>query len=98
RDHCFVPYGKWFTGQNKMNVFYVWYRTSERRLKRVELETLLLVEERRKVTRESTISLYGRHYYVPPGYIGCRIWVQIKGNKLYLEANGKIFHSARLRF
>lgn len=74
------------------------YRTSERRLKRVELETLLLVEERRKVTRESTISLYGRHYYVPPGYIGCRIWVQIKGNKLYLEANGKIFHSARLRF
>lgn len=74
------------------------YRTSDRRLKRVELETLLLIEERRKVTRESTISLYGKHYYVPPGYIGCRIWVQIKGNKLHLEANGNIFHVARLRF
>lgn len=74
------------------------YRRSERKIKRVELETLLLVEERRKVTRESTISLYGKHYYVPPGYIGCRIWIKIKGNKLLMEANGKIFHQARLRF
>jgi len=64
----------------------------------VELETLLLIEERRKVTRESTISLYGKHYYVPPGYIGCRIWVKIKGNKLLMEANGRTFHVARLRF
>lgn len=74
------------------------YRSSERRLKRVELENLLLVEERRKVTRESTISLYGKHYYVPPGYIGCRIWIKIKGNKLLMEANGKVFHQVRLRF
>lgn len=74
------------------------YRPSERRVKRVELETLLLIEERRKVTRESTISLYGKHYYVPPGYIGCRIWIKIKGNKLLMEANGNIFHQARLRF
>lgn len=73
------------------------YRPSERRLKRVELETLLLVEERRKVTRESTISLYGKHYYVPPGYIGCRIWVKIKGDKLFMEANGKVFWHTRLR-
>lgn len=34
------------------------YQPSERRLSRVELQTLLVVEERRKVTRESTISLY----------------------------------------
>lgn len=73
------------------------YRTSKRRLTRVELETLLTIEERRKVTRESTISLYGKHYYVPPGYIGCRIWIRIKGEKLFLIANGKVFHAARLR-
>lgn len=74
------------------------YRPSERRIKRVELETLLLIEERRKVTRESTISLYGKHYYVPPGYIGCRIWIKIKGSKMLMEANGRVFHIARLRF
>ena len=74
------------------------YRVSARRLKRVELETLLLVEERRKVTRESTISLYGKHYYVPPGYIGCRIWIKIKGNKVLMEANGTVFHVTKLRF
>lgn len=73
------------------------YRPSERRLKRVELETLLLIEERRKVTRESTISLYGKHYYVPPGYIGCRIWIKIKGDRLFMEANGKVFWHTRLR-
>lgn len=74
------------------------YKPSERRIKRVELETLLLIEERRKVTRESTISLYSKHYYVPPGYIGCRIWIKIKGDKLLMEANGKVFHQAKLRF
>lgn len=73
------------------------YRKSKRMVKQVELETLLLVEERRKVTRESTISLYGKHYRVPPGYIGCRIWVKIKGDKVYMEANGKIFWRTRLR-
>lgn len=73
------------------------YKPSTRRIKRVELETLLLVEERRKVTRESTISLYGKHYYVPPGYIGCRIWVKIKGDKVFMEANGKVFWRTRLR-
>lgn len=74
------------------------YRPSDTRIKRVELETLLLIEERRKVTRESTISLYSKHYYVPPGYIGCRIWIKIKGDKLLMEANGKVFHQAKLRF
>jgi len=73
------------------------FRASERRLKRVELETILLIEERRKVTRESTISLYGKHYFVPPGYIGCRIWVKIKGDRLLMEANGKVFYRTRLR-
>lgn len=46
------------------------YRKSPKKIKRVELETLLLVEEGRKVTRESTISLYGKHYFIPhPGIL-----------------------------
>ena len=73
------------------------YKPSERRLSQIELQTLLTVEERRKVTRESTISLYGKHYFVPPGYIGCRIWVKIKGNKVCFEANGEVFWKTKLR-
>lgn len=72
------------------------YHPSERRLTQLELQTLLTVEERRKVSRESMISLYGKRYIIPPGYIGCRIWVKIKGNKLSFEANGKIFWKERL--
>lgn len=73
------------------------YHISERRLSQFELQTLLTVEERRKVSRESMISLYGRRYIVPPGYIGCRIWIKIKGNKLSFEANGEVFWKERLR-
>ena len=73
------------------------YHPSEKRLTQIELQTLLTIEERRKVSRESTISLYGKRYIIPPGYIGCRIWVKIKGNKLSFEANGKIFWKERLR-
>lgn len=74
------------------------YKASEKRLATSELHTLLAVEERRKVTRESTISLYGKHYFVPPGYIGCRIWVKVIANKLYFEANGEIFWKTKIRF
>lgn len=73
------------------------YHPSERRLSQLELQTLLTIEERRKVSRESTISLYGKRYIIPPGYIGCRIWVKIKGNKLSFEANGEVFWKERLR-
>jgi len=73
------------------------YHPSKRRLSQIELQTLLTVEERRKVSRESTISLYGKRYLIPPGYIGCRIWVRIKGNKLSFEANGEVFWKERLR-
>lgn len=73
------------------------YHPSERRLSQIELQTLLTVEERRKVSRESTISLYGKRYIIPPGYIGCRIWIKIKGNKLCFEANGEVFWKERLR-
>lgn len=74
------------------------YHPSERKAKRIELQTLLVVEERRKVTRQSTISLYGQQYYIPPGYIGCRIWVKVIGNKLLFEANGEIFWKTRVKF
>lgn len=73
------------------------YHPSERRLSQIELQTLLTVEERRKVSRESTISLYGKRYVVPPGYIDCRIWIKIKGNKLSFEANGKVFWKEKLK-
>lgn len=74
------------------------YKPSQRRLSRIELQTLLVIEERRKVTRESTISLYGKHYYVPPGYIGCRIWIKVIGNKVIFEANGEVFWKTKVRF
>lgn len=73
------------------------YHPSEKRLSQLELQTLLTVEERRKVSRESTISLYGKRYIIPPGYIGCRIWVKIKGSKLFFEANGEVFWKERLK-
>ena len=73
------------------------YHPSGRRVPRRELQTMLTIEERRKVTRESTISLYGRYYYIPPGYIGCRIWVKIVGSWLLFEAAGKVFYKTRLQ-
>lgn len=73
------------------------YHPSKKKLSQIELQTLLTVEERRKVSRESTISLYGKRYIIPPGYIGCRIWVKIKGNKLSFEANGETFWKERLK-
>lgn len=73
------------------------YKPSEKKLSQIELQTLLTVEERRKVTRESTISLYGKYYYIPSGYIGCRIWVKIRGNKVSFEAGGEVFWKTRLK-
>lgn len=67
------------------------------RLTRQELIEKLTVEVRRKVSRESTISLAGQPYRVPPGYIGARIWVKILGNRVYFEAMGKIFWKQRLK-
>ena len=73
------------------------YRPSERRASRADLQNLLVVEERRKDTRESTISLYGERYRVPPGYIGCRIWIKIRGNKVFFESMGEVFWKTRLK-
>ncbi len=74
------------------------YQTSATtKLTRQELIEKLTLEVRRKVSRESTISLAGQIYRVPPGYIGARIWVKILGNKLYFEAMGQVFWKQRLK-
>jgi len=73
------------------------YQPSKKRVTKEEIEHLLVVEERRRVTRENTISLYGKTYRVPRGYMSCRIWVKIKGQKILFEANDKIFYKQRLK-
>jgi transposase len=71
--------------------------TATTKLTRQELIQKLTVEVRRKVSKESTISLAGQSYRIPPGYIGARIWVKILGNKVYFEAMGEIFWKQRLK-
>ncbi len=73
------------------------YHPSRRKVAKQEIDHLLIIEERRKVSRENTISLYGRSYRIPKGYIDCHIWVKIKGNKLFFEANNKTFYKQRLK-
>lgn len=73
------------------------YSPSDRRTTREEIDHLLVIEERRKVSRENTISLYGRTYSIPNGYINARIWVKIRGNKLLFESKGRIFWKQRLK-
>lgn len=73
------------------------YYPSERRLDQATLRQVLAIHERRKVSRESTISLYGNHYLVPPNYIGRRIWVKIIGNKVLFEVNGHVFWKTKLK-
>lgn len=73
------------------------YQPSLRRESKVNLRNLLVIEERRKVNPDSTVSLYGVSYKIPPGYIGCRIWVKIIGNKVYLESMGEAFYKTRLK-
>lgn len=73
------------------------YQPSQRRAVKEEIRSLLTIEERRKVTREGTISLYGVTYRVPPGYIGCRIWVKVIGNKVLFESMDRVIFKTRLK-
>ncbi len=72
------------------------YHPSEKKISHLELQHALTILERRTVTRFNTISLYGIRYRIPPGYMKCRIWIKIIGNKLYFESMGKIFWKTRL--
>lgn len=73
------------------------YLPSERRKPKQELSELLTITIRRFVYTDSTISLFGKRYKVPPGYIKCRIWLKIKGEKATLEAMGKTILKFRLK-
>lgn len=73
------------------------YHPSDRKTTREEIDHFLVIEERRKVSRENTISLYGRTYPIPRGYIGARIWVKVKGNKILFESKNRIFWKQRLK-
>ena len=73
------------------------YQPSEVRKPRQELQQLLTITVRRYVYRDSTISLFGQRYKIPFGYIGCRIWLYLKGDKVSLEAMGKIIYKFRLK-
>ncbi|PIR79914.1 MAG: hypothetical protein COU25_02875 [Candidatus Levybacteria bacterium CG10_big_fil_rev_8_21_14_0_10_35_13] len=73
------------------------YQPSERTRPKQELSELLTVTVRRFVYPDSTISLFGKRYKVPLGYIKCRIWLKIKGEKVSLEAMGKTILRFRLR-
>jgi len=71
---------------------------SKRKPEKQELDDMLTVWERRRVSVFNTLSLYGVWYRVPPGYMKCRIWIKIVGNILYFQSMNKIFHTAKMRF
>lgn len=73
------------------------YQPSETRKPKQELQQLLTITLRRFVYMDSTISLFGIRYKIPAGYIKCRIWVYIKGDKVSMEAMGKIIYRFRLK-
>jgi len=83
-------------GMNKRTPAQV-YQPSEVRKPKQELQQLLTITLRRYVYTDSTISLLGIRYKIPTGYIGCRIWLYLKGDKVSLEAMGKIIYRFRLR-
>lgn len=73
------------------------YQPSEKRRPKQELQQLLTITVRRYVYTDSTISLFGIRYKIPTGYIGCRIWLYLKGDKVSLEAMGRIIYKFRLK-
>lgn len=73
------------------------YQPSEVRKPKQELQQLLTITIRRYVYTDSTISLFGIRYKIPIGYIGCRIWLYLKGDKVSLEAMGKIIYKFKLK-
>ncbi len=83
-------------GMNKRTPAEV-YQPSHKRKSPEELREILTITMRRYVYRDSTISLFGKKYRIPLGYIGCRIWLKIIGDKLIFEAMGKIICKQHLK-
>jgi len=73
------------------------YQPSERTKSKQELQELLTITVRRFVYTDSTISLFGIRYKIPPGYIACRVWLYLRGDKVSLESMGKIIYQFRLK-
>jgi len=73
------------------------YQPSERTKPKQELQQLLTLTVRRYVYMDSTISLFGVRYKIPPGYIKCRIWLHIRGEKVSLESMGRVIYKFRLK-
>lgn len=73
------------------------YQPSEKRRPKQELQDLLTITLRRFVYMDSTISLFGKRYKVPAGYIKCRIWLKLRGEKVSLEAMGRTILRFRLK-
>lgn len=89
----FKSAGLGMSGQTPAEV----YQPSERRRAEQELQEMLTLTLRRYVYTDSTVSLFGQRYRVPPGYIKCRIWLHLRGEKVTLEAMGKTILKFRLR-
>jgi len=85
---------EFLNGQTRAEV----YVPSERRAEKTDIRQMLIIEESRRVRTDSTISLYGQIYKIPRGYIGCKIWVKVRGNKLSFESMGKEVWKTRLKF
>ena len=83
-------------GMNKRTPAEV-YQPSEIRKPKQELQELLTITLRRYVYTDSTISLFGIKYKIPHGYIKCRIWLHLRGDKVSLESMGKIIYRFRLK-
>jgi excisionase family DNA binding protein len=73
------------------------YQPSEIRKPKQELQELLTITLRRYVYTDSTISLFGIRYKIPHGYIKCRIWLHLRGDKVSLESMGKIIYKFKLK-
>jgi len=73
-----------------------WY-PSKRKPDKKNLDALLTVWERRRVTKFNTVSLYGVWYKVPPGYMLCRVWLKIVGNMIYFQSMDRMFYKTQLR-
>ncbi|MBI4226636.1 transposase [Candidatus Roizmanbacteria bacterium] len=73
-----------------------WY-PAKRKPGKEELDEILTVWERRRVTKFNTVSLYGVWCKLPPGYMLCRVWLKIIGDTIYFQSMNRIFHKSKLR-
>jgi len=64
------------------------YRASRRGAPE-NLDSVLAVEQSRRVGRDSHISFRGKRLPVPPEYLGQRVWLRLLGDHMTITANNK---------